>query len=343
MAEPANPLPVTTPTEPQNPQGQQPTAEQQAAKNMVRDAATGRFAPPTPPGQPPSADGQPPVLTAQTSAPKFSPQLEELARGVHYSPEEIASFPTPGMLYDAVVGRQASMQAMRPQYQQTQPDRQPPPPPQAPPTPKFADFNLKIDESALEPEQIGPFKELVGQLNTFKASVSQEMTRLYQENAELKGAYQQSAATARTVEAQQAAFSLDQVAASVGLTEEFGKPSEAMNPTSPHAKTWQELGPLIAIRAEAQRVPEHMVDWSKAMAEGAAMLRSVRANNNGNNGQNGNGHATLPGMAPRSSQRMTPSLAPPKNRMTNGEDYEYRLAALESMFMQNGGINPLLS
>jgi hypothetical protein len=316
------------------------TAAQAAAR--VRDA-NGRFAPTTG-----TAPDTPPVIGTPTPVaptPKFSPELNNLAREAFYTDEEINSFPSAALLYDAVQGRKASMAVYRQNQQPPQGGngqaQQPQAPVQQPPAQPIAlpDFALKLDEDR-HADYAEPLKEVAAYVNQLKGTLVREVSQLRDENAQMKAALQQSAVASNQAVQQQHVQYFDQIASGVpGLVEAMGKPSQNLAPSSPRYADWQEIAPLAVARAQAQNVPEQFVDWQRAFGEAWTAYRAFKGN--GTNGQN-NGNAGLPGVAPRSAPRHT--AAPGSNRdMTREEDYAYRLGRIEAMFAANGGLNPLLS
>jgi len=253
-------------------------------------------------------------------APRFAPALMNVATQF-LTEDEINSMPSANMLLDVVRGRMASIPQPPSQgvmQQSTAP----------PPSPGIEDFNLQLPEGddELSPEIIEQLKGLTGYVNKLKAS----MEELRYQNAELSRGVQQSAHT------QNANF-WDEVAASVpGIVDAIGKPSVALvNRGTPQAKQWAELSPLIAARAQAQNVPQGMMDFGRAVKEAWSMYQALNGNTTptGTNGR--------PGEAIRSAPRMSVSpRTAPKANMSVAEDYEYRLARVEQAFAANGGRNP---
>jgi hypothetical protein len=257
---------------------------------------------------------------AEEAPPRFAPALMNVATQF-LTEDEIASIPSATMLLDVVRGRAAQI----PQQPQTAPQA---PAGQPEPATGIEDFNLQLPEGEdeLSPEIAEQLKGLTGYVNKLKAG----MEELRTQNAELTQGVQQSAKT-------QSANFWDDVAASVpGMIDAIGKPSAALvNNGTAQANQWSQLAPLIAARAQAQNVPQGMMDFNRAAKEAWSMYQTLNANTNPT-GPNGR-----PGEAIRGAPRMSVSpRTAPKANMSVAEDYDYRLAKLEQAFAANGGQNP---
>lgn len=261
---------------------------------------------------------------AAEDAPRFAPAVMNVATQ-YMTQEEIDSTPNAAMVLDIVRGRMAAVS------QQATPQEQPAPPPQdKPPSPTELDefvLNLSEEEQeGLSPELAQSLKGLTGYVNKLKGSLD----KLHAQNMELSRGVQQSAQT------QNAGF-WDEIAASVpGMIDAIGKPSTALiNNGTAQAGRWRELAPLIVARAQAQNVPQGMMDFSKAASEAWSMYQTLNGNTN-TTGANGR-----PGTAVRGAPRLSVSpRTAPKDNMSAAEDHEYRLAKLEQIFAANGGRNP---
>ena len=300
----------------------------------VRDAS-GRFAPKAPvetPAAPPPA--------------KFNNELMGLAKEAFYSEEEINSFPSAAILYDAVQGRKAAMAAQRAQngngYVPAPSAAPPAPQPQKLPAIDLPDFNIEIPEDASE-EYAKPLKEVAGYVNQVKAAFVQQLATRDQQIANLQAqVQQQSAVSQQAAQSQQVQF-FDSIASTVpGLVEALGKPSQNLASHSPNYSAWGELAPIAAARAQAQGVPEQFVDWNRAFGEAWTAYRAFKGNGQTNGQSNGHNANGLPGMAPRSAPRHTSMGIVPKENMTKEEEFNFRLQNVERMFQANGGMNPLL-
>lgn len=294
----------------------------QGTEDTPRDEQ-GRFVSPTP------DEAQPDPLA------KFSPQLVDFARAAYLTDDQIAKFDDPSMLYDVVRGRAASMQPVQaPASTAAGPEA-----PQGAQPPTVAsdlvieDLELELDADFSE-ELAKPVKGLVDYVNKLKTNLVTEVHNLRKQNAELTAGVTQSASAAQRAVVQQQTTQWDQRASSVpGLVDAVGRPSQALgNPDSPQGQAWAELAPLIAARAQAQNVPEHLVDFGRATREAFAAYRAI-----GGNGKVP-GPGSAPGMAVRPAARRSAAPAMKAN-MTIEEDHAARLANLENAFNQAGG-NP---
>ena len=281
---------------------------------------------------------------AEAESPKFSPQMMDLARSVQLTDEQINSFSDPSMLFDVIQGRQAQMA----------------PPPAAPQAsvgqvtgytqpqtttsiaapvvePVLEDFKLELDENEVAPELAKPVKALAEHVNKLKAGLVKQVSELRAQNAELQVGIRESAARVQQATTQQQAGMWDGIAESIpGMVDAIGKPSVAMaNMGGSNAKEWSDLAPFIAARAQSQRVPENLIDYSKAAQEGWTAYLAVKGNGNG---QSSGNPSLLPGVAVRSAPRV--GAAPvAKTNLTAEQDYDQRLSFLESAWKQAGG-NP---
>ena len=323
----------------------QPPVEQTAAQRQ-RDAQ-GRFA-----GQAVSSDAAAPVVTpASAPQPKFAQNLMELARSVYYTDDQIAKFDDPALLFDAIRGRAATMQREAPPAAQPVPrgygaDQNqnmyaPSSSVAAPPLPvaasPFEPLKLELSDDEVAPELAKHLRAMEAYTNKSIQKLDQENQALRQQLAQTQGAVQQSAVSAQQISVQQQSVFWDQIAATVpGMVEEMGKPSLAMmQPGSPQAKAWAEAAPHIAIRAQAQQMPEQYIDYPRAAREGYVMYQALKHSKNNGSGQPRDSDG-LPGVALHSAPRQ--STAPvSKQNMTPHEDYDARMAAMQAAFQQAGG------
>ena len=291
-------------------------------------------------------DGAP----VEPAAPKFSPQMTDLAHSVQFTDEQINTFNDPSLLWDAIQGRHAQMyrapaaqqappattsQAtgynnLEPGTQSLEPER---------PELTLEDFTLELDDTEVAPELAKPVKALAEHVNKLKASLVKQVDGLRAQNAELRASLQNGEARAQQAATQQNAGMWDRIAEEVpGLVQEIGKPSIAMVQTGgPNAMAWGELAPFIAARAQSQRVPEHLIDYQRAAQEGWTAYRAVQ---NGNGKPSGDPNA-LPGVAVRASSRatMVPPAQPQRGELTHAQDYEQRDAFMKAAWAAAGG-NP---
>lgn len=316
-----------------------------------------------------SADPAPTDETpAEQPPPKFSPQMMDQARAVQLTDEQIDSFDDPGLLWDVIQGRQAQITPppaapQTPQapvsqatagratagqvtgYNNLEPEAQPAvasSPVASLAEPILEDFTLELDDDEVAPELAKPVKALAEHVNKLKASLVKQVNELRAQNAELQLGVRDSAARAQVATTQQQAGMWDQIAESIpGMVDAIGKPSIAMAQAgSNNANAWSELAPFITARAQSQRVPEHLIDYPRAAREGWTAYQAVNGNKNGQSSGNPNG---LPGVAVRSASRTT-TVTPPASGepLSVAEDHERRLASMENIIQQNGGVNPFM-
>jgi len=312
------------------PVGEAPPVTTQAASesSAVRPRDdSGRFVPSPSEGPPPP----PPT--------KFSPQLVELAKTVYYTDDQINSFADGGLLYEAVIGRMASMP--RQNEPREQPPAQAPQNVLPPPASAFPEFALNLSED-IDPATAAPLKEIVAQFNQMRAVFEKSLAEKDSKIDQLANFASQSAASTReTTKQQQAAF-WDRIVESVpGLVETVGLPSQAMiRPGSAESAEWSKVATMIHANATIQGVPAHLIDYERATRDGWLAYQAIGGKGKGN-GQ-GNGIKSLPGVAPRGVPRSSISGASTSPAEDPAGDYEARLAAMKQAWAASGGRNPFL-